>query len=168
MKEKNNITDTVIQLATLQVTQGDENRLCVAQNIIDRLFISNCVSADEMTNLIKNELTVTLNLSEQEKETLLEGYKTKKSIVDDRLKIAKLKQALSKIKNVESTFTKMTRKMEIEEISKKLIESNFIYSQELLHYFIMRDLCDHFKLSYEEKKEIYKEIKQWMRKKLKT
>lgn len=159
--------DTIIHLATPPATQGDENRLVVAQNIIDRLFISNCVSVAEMTNLIKNELTVILDLSEQETETLLKQYETTKTIVDDKLKIAQLKQALSKIKNVDDTFTKLIRKTEIAEISKNLIDSKFISSQELLHYFIMRDLCNHFKLSCEEKKEIYKEVRRWMRKKLK-
>lgn len=166
-QETNNITDIVIHLATTLATQDDENRLVVARNIIDRLFISNCVSVAGMTNIIKNELASTLNLSEQETETLLKQYKTTKSIVDDKLKIAQLKQALSKIKNVDSTFTKLIRKEEVAEISKKLINSKFISSQELLHYFIMRDLCNHFKLSYEEKKEIYKGVKRWMRKKLK-
>lgn len=161
------IKDTVIYLATLKVTQGDKNRLVVAQNIIDRLFISNCISVAEMTNLIKNELTVILDLSEQETETLLKQYETTKTIVDDKLKIAQLKQVLSKIKNVDSTFTKLIRKTEISEISKSLIDSKFICNQELLHYFIMRDLCNHFKLSYDEKKEIYKEVRRWMRKKLK-
>lgn len=167
MQETNNITDTVIHLATPPATQGDKNRLVVAQNIIDRLFISNCVSMAEMTNIIKNELTAILDLSEQETETLLKKYETTKTIVDDKLKIAQLKQALSKIKDVDSTFTKLIRITEIKEISKSLIDSNFISSQELLHYFIMKDLCNHFKLSYEEKKEIYKEVRRWMRKKLK-
>lgn len=161
------IIDIIIHLATSKATQDDENRLVVAQNIIDRLFISNCVSKTEMTNLIKNELTITLNLSEQETETLLKQYETTKTIVDDKLKIAQLKQALSKIKDVDSTFTKLIRKTEIEEISKNLIDSKFICSQEVLHYFIMKDLCNHFKLSYEEKKDIYKEVRRWMRKKLK-
>lgn len=167
MQETNNITDTVIHLATLKATQDDQNRLVVAKNIIDRLFISNCVSMSEMTNIIKNELTAILDLSEQETETLLKQYETTKTIVDDKLKIAQLKQALSKIKDVDSTFTKLIRTTEIKEISKSLIASKFISSQELLHYFIMKDLCNHFKLSYDEKEEIYKEVKRWMRKKLK-
>lgn len=160
-------TDTVIHLATSQATQGDGNRLVVAQNIIDRLFVSNYISVAEMTDIIKNELTVILDLSEQETETLLKQYETTKSIVDDKLKVAQLKQALSKIKNVDDTFTKLIRKTEIAEISKNLIDSKFISSQELLHYFIMKDLCNHFKLSYDEKEEIYKEVRRWMRKKLK-
>lgn len=162
------IKNIVIHLVTSKATQGDENRLVVAQNIIDRLFISNCVSVAEMINLIKNELTVTLDLSEQETEKLLKEYEITRTIVDDKLKIAQLKQTLSKIKDVDSTITKLIRKTEIEEISKSLIDSKFICSQELLHYFIMKDLCNHFKLNYEEKKEIYQEVKQWMRKKLKT
>jgi len=168
MQETNNIIDTVIHLATSQkATQGDENRLVVAQNIIDRLFISNCVSVAEMTNIIKNELSTTLNLSAPETENLLKQYKTTRAIVDDKLKIAQMKQALFNVKSVDDPFTKLIRKSEIEEISKYLIDSKFINSQELLHYFIMKDLCNHFKLSYEEKKEIYQEVKQWMRKKLK-
>lgn len=51
------IKDIVIHLETSPATRGDENRLVVAKNIIDRLFISNCISVAEMTNLIKNELT---------------------------------------------------------------------------------------------------------------
>lgn len=162
------IKDIVIHLATSPATRGDENRLVVAKNIIDRLFISNCISVAEMTNLIKNELTVTLNLSEQETETLLKQYEETRTIVDDKLKIAQLKQSLYKIKNDDSTITKMIKKSEIEELSKYLIDMNFISNQELLYYFIINDLCNHFKLTYEEKLEISKEVKQWMRKKLKT
>ena len=161
----NTIKDTVVHLAISQATQGDKNRLEVAQNIIDRLFISNCVSVVEMTNIIKNELTVTLNLSEQETETLLKQYETTRTIVDDNLKIGKLKQILSKIKDVDSTITRMIRKSEMEELSKFLVYSNFIYNQKLLYYFIINDLCNHFKLTYEERLEISREVKQWMQKK---
>lgn len=161
----NTIKNTVVHLATSQVTPDDENRLVVAQNIIDRLFISNCVTVAEMTNLIKNELTVTLNLSEQETEELIKQYKKTRTIVDDKLKISKLKQTLSKIKNVDSTITRMIRKSEIEGLSKYLIDSNFISNEKLLYYFIITDLCNHFKLTYEEKLEISREVKQWMRKK---
>lgn len=165
IQQHNNIIEQVKYFA--DATQGDKNRLAVAKNIIDRLFISNCISETQMTNLIKNELTTILKLSEQETEKLLERYKTTKAMVDDKLKIAQFKQALAKIKNVDNSIIKMTRKLEIEQISKYLIDSNFISSQELLHNFIMKDLCNHFKLTYEEKKEIYKEVKEWMREKLK-
>lgn len=167
MQESNNITDTVLHLVTSQATQGDENRLAVAQNIVDRLFAANCVSIEEITNLIKNELSTILKLSEQETDILLKKFEESKIIVDDKLKIAQLKQALSEIKDVDNPITKITRKLEIEQISKYLIESNFIDSQKLLHYFIMRDLCNHFKLSYEEKKELVQEVRKWMRKRLK-
>lgn len=40
MQETNNIKDTIVHFATSQATPDDENRLVVAQNIIDRLFIS--------------------------------------------------------------------------------------------------------------------------------
>lgn len=162
--QENNITATVIQLVTSKATQGDENRLVVAQNIIDRLFISNCVSVAEMTDIIKNELSTILNLSGQEKEILLSQYEKTRLIVEDRLKIARLKQALTSIKfNENNKIIELTRKFEVEGISKNLIYSNFISSQELLHYFIMRDLCNHFKLSYEEKKELVQEVRKWMR-----
>ena len=113
MQETNNIKDIIVHLATSQATPDDGNRLVVAQNIIDRLFISNCVTVAKMTNLIKNELTVTLDLSEQETETLLKQYETTRTIVEDKLKIAQLKQVLSKIKDVDSTITKLIRKTEI-------------------------------------------------------
>lgn len=56
MQEITNITDIVIHLATSKATQGEHTRLAVAQNIIDRLFVSNCITVAEMTNIIKNEL----------------------------------------------------------------------------------------------------------------
>lgn len=161
----NTIKNTVVHLATSQATQGDENRLVVAQNIIDRLFISNCITVADMTDLIKNELTVTLNLSEQETEELIKQYKKTRTIVDDKLKISKLKQTLSKINDGYSTITRMIRKSEIEGLSKYLIDRNFISNEKLLYYFIITDLCNHFKLTYEEKLEISREVKQWMRKK---
>lgn len=86
----------------------------------------------------------------------------------NKLKIAQLKQTISKVKDVDSTITRIIKKSEIEELSKYLIDMNFISNQELLYYFIINDLCNHFKLTYEEKLEISKEVKQWMRKKLKT
>lgn len=167
MQETNNIKDTIVHFATSQATQGDESRLVVAQNIIDRLFISNCVTVAEMTNLIKNELTVTLNLSEQETETLLKQYETTRTIVEDKLKISQLKQTLSKVKDADSTITRMIKKSEIEELSKYLVDSNFISNHKLLYYFIINNLCNHFKLTYEEKLEISREVKKWMRKNLK-
>lgn len=167
MQETNNIKDTIVHFATSQATPDGGNRLVVAQNIIDRLFISNCVSVVEMTNIIKNELTVTLNLSEQETETLLKQYETTRTIVEDKLKISQLRQTLSKVKDVDSTITRIIRKPEIEELSKYLVDSNFISNQKLLYNFIINDLCNHFKLTYEEKLEISREVKKWMRKKLK-
>lgn len=159
------IKNIVIHLATSKATQGDENRLVVAQGIIDRLFISNCITVAEMTNLIKNELTVTLNLSEQETETLLKQYEITRLMVEDKLKISKLKQTLFKVKDVDTKITRMIRKPEIEELNKYLVDSNFISNQKLLYNFIINDLCNHFKLTYEEKLEISVEVKQWMRKK---
>ena len=161
----NTIKDTVVHLATSQATPDDGNRLVVAQNIIDRLFISNCVTVAEMTNLIKNELTVTLNLSEQETETLLKQYETTRTIVEDKLKISQLRQTLSKVKDVDTTITRMIRKSEIEELSKYLVDVNFISNQKILYNFIINDLCNHFKLTYEEELEISREVKQWMRRK---
>lgn len=161
----NTIKNTVVHLAISQVTPDDENRLVVAQNIIDRLFISNCITVAEMTNLIKNELTVTLNLSEQETETLLKQYEITRIMVEDKLKISKLKQTLFKVKDVDAKITRMIRKPEIEELNKYLVDSNFISNQKLLYNFIINDLCNHFKLTYEEKLEISVEVKQWMRKK---
>ena len=161
----NTIKNTVVHLATSQATQGDENRLVVAQNIIDRLFISNCITVADMTDLIKNELTVILNLSEQETEELIKQYKKTRTIVDDKLKISKLKQTLSKINDGYSTITRMIRKSEIEGLSKYLIDRNFISNEKLLYYFIITDLCNHFKLTYEERLEISREVKQWMQKK---
>lgn len=161
----NTIKNTVVHLAISQVTPDDENRLVVAQNIIDRLFISNCITVAEMTNLIKNELTVTLNLSEQETETLLKQYEITRIMVEDKLKISKLKQTLFKVKDVDTKITRMIRKPEIEELNKYLVDSNFISNQKLLYNFIINDLCNHFKLTYEEKLEISVEVKQWMRKK---
>lgn len=163
----NTIKNTVVHLAISQVTPDDENRLVVAQNIIDRLFISNCITVAEMTNLIKNELTVTLNLSEQETETLLKQYEITRIMVEDKLKISKLKQTLFKVKDVDTKITRMIRKPEIEELSKYLVDSNFISNQKLLYNFIINDLCNHFKLTYEEKSEISREVKKWMRKNLK-
>lgn len=167
MQETNNIKDIIVHLATSQATPDDGNRLVVAQNIIDRLFISNCVTVAKMTNLIKNELTVTLDLSEQETETLLKQYETTRTIVEDKLKISQLKQTLSKVKDVDSTITRIIRKSEIEELSKYLVDVNFISNQKLLYNFIINDLCNHFKLTYEEKLEFSREVKKWMRKNLK-
>lgn len=163
----NTIKNTVVHLAISQVTPDDENRLVVAQNIIDRLFISNCITVAEMTNLIKNELTVTLNLSEQETETLLKQYEITRIMVEDKLKISQLRQTLSKVKDVDTTITRMIRKSEIEELSKYLVDVNFISNQKILYNFIINDLCNHFKLTYEEKLEISREVKKWMRKNLK-
>ena len=52
------IVETITHLTTSKATQGDKNRLVVAQNIIDRLVVSNCISTAEITNIIKNELTI--------------------------------------------------------------------------------------------------------------
>lgn len=156
----NNIINAIIPFA--KATTDTEKRFVVAQEIVDRLFISNCFSVVEMNNFIKNELSSILELSKQETQILLNNYETKRIIIDDKLKIAKMKQALNKIKVEDNQIVRITRKIEVEEICKHLVESKFVYNQKLLFNFIMIDLCNHFKLSNTEKQEILQEVKQWM------
>lgn len=157
---KNNIINTIIPFAN--ATTDAEKRFVVAQDVVDRLFISNCFSVVEMNNFIKNELSSILGLPKQETQILLNNYETKRIIIDDKLKIAKMKQALNKIKVKDNQIVKLTRKIEVEKICKHLVESKFISNQKLLFNFIMSDLCNYFRLSYEEKQDVLQEVKQWM------
>ena len=60
MQQLNNIIEQIKYFASATTS---ENRFVVAQDMIDRLFISNYFSVDDMTNLIKNELTSIFNVS---------------------------------------------------------------------------------------------------------
>ena len=150
MKEqtKNNIIN---QIKHFEKATTNENRFVVAKELIDRLFIADYFSFDEMDNFIKNELTSIFNLTEQETETILKEYEDKEKVINDKLKIAQLKKSLQDIPIYEQELLKCLNLVEVENIVDYIVNNIEIYNKQILNDFVMIDLVQYFRITDEEK-----------------
>lgn len=154
MQQINNIIEQIRYFASATT---NENRLIMTQEIVDRLFISNYFSIDDMTNLIKNELTSIFNLSSPETELLLKKYDNKQKLIHDKLEIVKLKECLEDIP-VYAEPIKCLNFPQVQKIVQYIINNEIIYNRQLLIDFVLNDLSNYFELDEEEKKEIQEVI----------
>ena len=137
-----------------QAVQDDENRLVVAKDIIDRLFISNYFTNDKMANLIKNELASIFGLTEEQVIILLKEYEEKCKLVNDKIQIERLKRSLQDIPIYENEHLKSLNLVEVKKIVKYILENITIYNKHFLQEFVLNDLCNHFLLGEEDKRQI--------------
>ncbi len=154
MQQLNNIIEQIRYFASATT---NENRLIMAQEIVDRLFISNYFSVDDMTNLIKNELTSIFNLSSPETELLLKEYDNKQKLIHDKLEIVKLKESLEDIP-VYAEPIKCLNFPQVQKIVQYIINNETIYNRQLLIDFVLNDLSNYFELDEEETKELQEVI----------
>lgn len=148
---KNNIIN---QIKYFEKATTNENRFVVAKELVDRLFITDYFSLDEMANFIKNELASIFNLTEQETETILKEYEDKEKVINDKLKIAQLKKSLQDIPIYEQELLKCLNLVEVENIVDYIVNNIEIYNINHIKDFVMSDLSQYFKLTNEEKAEL--------------
>ena len=162
---KNNIIN---QIKYFEKATTNENRFVVAKELVDRLFVTDYFSLDEMANFIKNELASIFNLTEQETETILKEYEEeheneeenkrenedKEKVINDKLKIAQLKKSLQDIPIYEQELLKCLNLVEVENIVDYIVNNIEIYNINHIKDFVMSDLSQYFKLTNEEKAEL--------------
>ncbi len=153
---KDNITNQ-IKLYSKYIT-SDESRFVMAKEIIDRLFISSYFKFEEMTNFVKNELTSIFSLSEEQTQIILKQFEEKYQMINDKLKIAKLKLILEETPIYEVDELHCFNLIEVKKIVRYIINNNLIASKQILQDFVINDLSTHFKLDEENKKEIMEEL----------
>ncbi|MCI8290905.1 MAG: hypothetical protein HFJ25_01425 [Clostridia bacterium] len=151
------IDNVIEQIKHYASVTTNENRFVVAQDIIDRLFISNYFSVDDMANFIKNELASIFSLSSIETELLLQEYEGKQKIMHDKLEIVKLKESLEDIPVYQEPI-KCLNFPQVQKIVQYIINNEIIYNKQLFIDFVLNDLSNHFELDEEEKKELQEVI----------
>lgn len=151
------IDNVIEQIKHYASVTTNENRFVVAQDIIDRLFISNYFSVDDMANFIKNELASIFSLSSIETELLLQEYEGKQKIMHDKLEMVKLKESLEDIPVYQEPI-KCLNFPQVQKIVQYIINNEIIYNKQLFIDFVLNDLSNHFELDEEEKKELQEVI----------
>lgn len=148
---KNNIIN---QIKHFEKATTNENRFVVAKELVDRLFITDYFSIDEMANFIKNELASIFSLTEQETKTILKEYEDKEKVINDKLKIAQLKKSLQDIPIYEQELLQCLNLVELEKIVSFIVNNIEIYNKQILNDFVMIDLAQYFRITEEEKTEL--------------
>ena len=157
MKEQELKNFCIQALKRVPVPKDMRERVRVATDFADRLFIADYLSKENRTNFIKNELCSHFDLNEEDVKLILNSLEEKEQRVNDKLQIAKFKRALKyvPIYNDDFLFEGMNFQ-ETDEIIKYIEENYSIKDKRLINNFVIQDLCKHFKLSKQEIEEIKK------------
>lgn len=144
-------------LEQVPVPQNMQERVRIAKDFADRLFVADYFSKENRINFVKNELCSHFDLNEEDVKLILNSLEEKEQRVNDKLQIAKFKRALKyvPIYNDEFLFEGMNFQ-ETDEIIKYIEENYSIKDKRLINNFVIQDLCKHFKLSKLEIEEIKK------------
>lgn len=159
MKEQE-LKDFCIQaLKRVPVPKDMRERVRVATDFADRLFIADYLSKENRTNFIKNELCSYFDLKDEEVNKIITSIDLKEAIIQDKLQIAKFKTALNGLQTFD--YNEWFRCNNILEVKKiiRYIKDNYLFKNyDILKKFIKEDLCQHFSLTEEEKKEVMEEV----------
>lgn len=159
MKEQK-LKDFCIQaLKKVPVPKDMRERVRVATDFADRLFIADYLSKENRTNFIKNELCSYFDLKEEEVNKIITSIDLKEAIIQDKLQIAKFKNALNGLQTFD--YNEWFRCNNILEVKKiiEYIRTNYTFTNyDIFKSFVKKDLCQHFSLTEEEKKEVMEEV----------
>ena len=159
MKEQELKNFCIQALKRVPVPKDMPERIRVATDFADRLFIADYLSKENRTNFIKNELCSYFDLKDEEVNKIITSIDLKEAIIQDKLQIAKFKNALNGLQTFD--YNEWFRCNNILEVKKiiRYIKDNYLFKNyDILKKFIKEDLCQHFSLTEEEKKEVMEEV----------
>lgn len=159
MKEQELKNFCIQALKRVPVPKDMPERIRVATDFADRLFIADYLSKENRTNFIKNELCSYFNLKEKEVNKIITSIDLKEAIIQDKLQIAKFKNALNGLQTFD--YNEWFRCNNILEVKKiiEYIRTNYTFTNyDIFKSFVKEDLCQHFSLTEEEKKEVMEEV----------
>ena len=149
---KNQIINRIQKFAN--AVTNDEDKFILATELVDRLFIADYFSNEDMTNLIKNELTSMFGLKSIQTQKLVKQYIDKAIFMQDKLTIANLKKILEEIPIYEGELLKCLNLNECKNIVNNIKNNQLIKNQKLFEDFTLNYLSEHFHLDENGKKEI--------------
>lgn len=159
MKEQELKNFCIQALKRVPVPKDMRERVRVATDFADRLFIVDYLSKENRTNFIKNELCSYFDLKDEEVNKIITSIDLKEAVIQDKLQIAKFKNALNGLQTFD--YNEWFRCNNILEVKKiiRYIKDNYLFKNyDILKKFIKEDLCQHFSLTEEEKKEVMEEV----------
>lgn len=159
MKEQELKNFCIQALKRVPVPKDMRERVRVATDFADRLFIADYLSKENRTNFIKNELCSYFDLKDEEVNKIITSIELKEAVIQDKLQIAKFKNALNGLQTFD--YNEWFRCNNILEVKKiiRYIKDNYLFKNyDILKKFIKEDLCQHFSLTEEEKKEVMEEV----------
>ena len=159
MKEQELKNFCIQALKRVPVPKDMRERVRVATDFADRLFIVDYLSKENRTNFIKNELCSYFDLKDEEVNKIITSIELKEAVIQDKLQIAKFKNALNGLQTFD--YNEWFRCNNILEVKKiiRYIKDNYLFKNyDILKKFIKEDLCQHFSLTEEEKKEVMEEV----------
>lgn len=159
MKEQELKNFCIQALKRVPVPKDMRERVRVATDFADRLFIADYLSKENRTNFIKNELCSYFDLKDEEVNKIITSIDLKEAVIQDKLQIAKFKNALNGLQTFD--YNEWFRCNNILEVKKiiRYIKDNYLFKNyDILKKFIKEDLCQHFSLTEEEKKEVMEEV----------
>ena len=159
MKEQELKNFCIQALKRVPVPKDMPERVRVATDFADRLFIADYLSKENRTNFIKNELCSYFDLKDEEVNKIITSIDLKEAIIQDKLQIAKFKNALNGLQTFD--YNEWFRCNNILEVKKiiEYIKANYTFTNyDIFKGFVKKDLCKHFSLTDEEQKEVMKEV----------
>ena len=98
-------------------------------------------------------------MKDEEVNKIITSIDLKEAVIQDKLQIAKFKNALNGLQTFD--YNEWFRCNNILEVKKiiRYIKDNYLFKNyDILKKFIKEDLCQHFSLTEEEKKEVMEEV----------
>ena len=143
-------------LKTVPLLSNEQERIRVATDFAERLFIADYFSKENRTNFIKNELCSYFELTTEKAEKINEMIDTKENLIKEMLQISKFKDVLHKVKvyDEDNIFFRGNNILEVKKIV-EYIQTNYTFTnQEIFKIFVKDDLCHYFSLTADEVKEV--------------
>lgn len=143
-------------LKTVPLPSNEQERIRVATDFAERLFIADYFSKENRTNFTKNELCSYFELTSEKAEKIIEMIDAKENLIKEKLQISKFKDVLHKVKvyDEDNIFFRGNNILEVKKIV-EYIQTNYTFTnKEIFKTFVKDDLCHYFSLTDEEVKEI--------------
>lgn len=144
-------------LERVPIPPNKQERIRVATDFADRLYVADYLSKQNRQDFVKNELVCHFDLTDEEVGSILEKMEKKEQRINDKLQIYQFKEELKHVEIYSKDL--MYEGFNFEEVKKiiEYIESDYnINNKKMLKDFILDNLCTHFELEQEEIKEIEK------------
>jgi len=146
-------------LNRVPIAENKQERVKIAKDFADRLFIANYFSKEIRQDFIKKELCLYFGLTSNEVAEIIYDIERKEAQIQDKIHISEFKRALQELPIFgKESFFRCNNILEVKKIIKYIKDNYNFNNQDILKKFIQEDLVKHFELTEEESKKVMSEV----------